>query len=79
MTEKGNRILTEKLKDGSGFILYVDIPQADVVKKENVPMPGRVFLGVVRQKTVELNGRTWLCLEYRIVRNDDYVLELERL
>lgn len=63
MTEKGNRILTEKLKDGSGFILYVDIPQADVVKKENVPMPGRVILGIVRQDTLTLNGRVWLVLQ----------------
>lgn len=53
----------EELKDGSGFILYVDVKQSDVVKTENKPMPGRVILGVVRQKTLTMNGRIWLCLE----------------
>lgn len=58
-----NRVLIERLKDDSGFILYVDIPQSEVVKTENKPMPGRVILGVVKQKTLTINGRVWIALE----------------
>lgn len=59
-----NPIQVEPLKDGSGFILYVDVAGADVVKTDpNQSLPGRVFLGVVKQTTLTLNGRVWLLLE----------------